>query len=322
MKTKATIQDVAKKAGVSVTTVSFALNGKGRISKKTKEIIQAAVEELGFIKNRNAASLRQAHSSLIGLAFDQQLNDFFNLVFNEVEQQLFIQGKHTFFCKINHTSDLIKKLSVMIEMGCDGVILCLKETILDKAISFLSANHLPFVVISQAKKREDRLVVTSDNYQISQMATSQLLESGHKKIAYLGGKMDSMLRSERLSGYIESIMNHGLPFYPEFTQDENQVQTSDDFERFIAQHPFVSGFICHDKKTALALYIAAIKRGKKFNLNKNDHYFDNSIEILSFDCDDYSVFQNFPIHWMNANVYEITKEAILLLDQEVEQNQN
>lgn len=317
MKNKITIQDVAKKAGVSVTTVSFALNGKGRISQKTIETIQTAIDELGFIKNRSAASLRQSQSSLIGIVFETQLNDFFNLILNEIEQQLFVKDKHTFFCKINQQADLVKKLSIMVEMRCDGVILCLEESILEEAILFLSTNHLPFVVISQAVKKNNIPIVLSNSYEISKNATQNLLEAGHKKIAYLGGEINSVLRSERLTAYIESLMNNGLSFSAELIQDEAQLQKSEDLERFIARNPYVTAFICHDKKIAMALYIAAIKRGKRFNPNKNEHYFENSIQILSFDCDDSLLFQDFPIVWINANIKEITSKAINLLDHEM-----
>lgn len=64
---KITIHDVALAAGVSVSTVSLVLSGKGRISTATGERVNAAIEELGFVRNRQASALRGGQSGVIGL---------------------------------------------------------------------------------------------------------------------------------------------------------------------------------------------------------------------------------------------------------------
>ena len=83
---KITITDVAKHAGVSVATVSLALSGKGRISQKTADKVNESIEELGYVRNQQAASLRDNISNVIGLIVPELTQPFYSEVASGVRK--------------------------------------------------------------------------------------------------------------------------------------------------------------------------------------------------------------------------------------------
>lgn len=91
---KITIHDVALAAGVSVSTVSLVLNGKGRISTATGERVNAAIEELGFVRNRQASALRGGQSGVIGLI----VRDLSAPFYAELTRKLWKHRDGWFFC--------------------------------------------------------------------------------------------------------------------------------------------------------------------------------------------------------------------------------
>lgn len=90
---KITINDVAQAAGVSVSTVSLVLSGKGRISSATGERVNQAIEQLGFVRNRQAASLRGGQSGVIGLIVSDLSKPFYAELTAGLTDALERQGK-------------------------------------------------------------------------------------------------------------------------------------------------------------------------------------------------------------------------------------
>ena len=93
---KITINDVALAAGVSVSTVSLVLSGKGRISSATGERVNQAIEQLGFVRNRQAASLRGGQSGVIGLIVSDLSKPFYAELTAGLTDALERQGKMVF----------------------------------------------------------------------------------------------------------------------------------------------------------------------------------------------------------------------------------
>lgn len=96
---KITINDVALAAGVSVSTVSLVLSGKGRISSATGERVNQAIEQLGFVRNRQAASLRGGQSGVIGLIVSDLSKPFYAELTAGLTDALERQGKMVFLTR-------------------------------------------------------------------------------------------------------------------------------------------------------------------------------------------------------------------------------
>lgn len=101
---KVTIVDVAQQAGVSVTTVSLVLSGKGRISRKTADKVNAAIEELGYVRNQQAATLRDNISNVIGLIVKDITEPFYAEVAAGVSEYAETQGKQVFLTQCGNSS--------------------------------------------------------------------------------------------------------------------------------------------------------------------------------------------------------------------------
>lgn len=121
---KITINDVAQAAGVSVSTVSLVLSGKGRISSATGERVNQAIEQLGFVRNRQAASLRGGQSGVIGLIVSDLSKPFYAELTAGLTDALERQGKMVFLTQGGRSGEKIdQRFDTLAAQGVDGVII-------------------------------------------------------------------------------------------------------------------------------------------------------------------------------------------------------
>ena len=120
---KVTINDVALAAGVSVSTVSLVLSGKGRISPATGQRVNDAVEQLGFVRNRQASALRGGQSGVIGLIVRDLTSPFYAELTAGLTEALEAQGRMVFLLHGGREPDqLLSRLDMLLTQGVDGVI--------------------------------------------------------------------------------------------------------------------------------------------------------------------------------------------------------
>jgi LacI family transcriptional regulator of maltose regulon len=120
---KITINDVALAAGVSVSTVSLVLSGKGRISPATGQRVNEAVEQLGFVRNRQASALRGGQSGVIGLIVRDLTSPFYAELTAGLTEALEAQGRMVFLLHGGREADqLLSRLDMLLNQGVDGVI--------------------------------------------------------------------------------------------------------------------------------------------------------------------------------------------------------
>lgn len=120
---KVTINDVALAAGVSVSTVSLVLSGKGRISSATGQRVNEAVEQLGFVRNRQASALRGGQSGVIGLIVRDLTSPFYAELTAGLTEALEAQGRMVFLLHGGRDADqLLSRMDMLLTQGVDGVI--------------------------------------------------------------------------------------------------------------------------------------------------------------------------------------------------------
>lgn len=206
-----TIDDIAEALGVSKTTVSRALSGKGRISEKTKQKVVAYAEEHDYKPNVMARGLAQKCTYNIAVVTPQ----------DSANSQL------TFFhnCMIGITSGAEKNgydVLVTVENGnsidglerivrnnkADGVILT-RTFFDDKRIAYLRKNQIPYVVVGGSQET-DVLQVDNDNYGGSLEMTVAVLNRGVSNPALLGGPSEHLVSTQRLEGYREALSEKGI----------------------------------------------------------------------------------------------------------------
>lgn len=200
-----TIHDVARELGVSASTVSRAISGKGRIGAETRDRILSYIDERGFYPNASAQSLAQARTNNVAIILPEvdALVDmpFFHTCMYGVEEA----AKANEYDMIVMTTDGndTRQLERMIRnRKVDGMILT-RTYENDKYVSYLKEKGIPFVAIGKYAG-EDVVQVDHDNVGAVRDLVSVLFSKGIQNIAYLGCDMDQMVNRSRLHGYEEA----------------------------------------------------------------------------------------------------------------------
>jgi len=205
---KVTIRDVAKAAGVSPSTVSRALNGKGRMRPETRERILRIARELGFRPNPLAKGLATKMNYCIGVGIDARhlpiKRSFYGAVLEAIEEVLDREGYHLVFSVIRNA----EAPRCVIEGRVDGVILMgtdvrgeLVEKLREKLPLVLVDYHLPGAA-----------AVVTDNFGGAKAAVEHLIGHGHRKIAFVVETLSDPNFKERFEGYRAALEAHGILF--------------------------------------------------------------------------------------------------------------
>lgn len=209
-----TIRDVAEKAGVSASTVSRVLNGKGTISEKTKKRIFDVMEQLQYVPNDSARSFACGSPRAIALVVDVSnagaySNSFFNDTVFGIETAAHRAGYSLVVTSAAESVSGVERL--VLGKRVDGVI-C-PDSLVDRAfLKKVGELHFPCVILGQL---EGGGVETSwvdiNNTQAGALAVRHLLSKGYREIAFLGGTGADTFSRDRISGYCRELAANGVP---------------------------------------------------------------------------------------------------------------
>jgi LacI family sucrose operon transcriptional repressor len=237
---KIKLEDVAKFAGVSPTTVSRVLNNRGSISQKTRDKVNEAIEELGYFPNEIARSLHGNKTKLIGILFPNISNPFYGEMVNELERILAEKDYKVLICNTNNNADKeTRYLKMLLANQVDGIIVGsrnLPSEIYQKA-------NLPIVSIDRFVS-EKVPIVRSDNYAGACLATKYLIDKKCKKIAlFTGSQKEEILRGDaRIKGYQDTIKEFGYQSYIfEVSFDEKEEVQKIKVSEYLEQNPDIDG---------------------------------------------------------------------------------
>ncbi|HIY57670.1 MAG TPA: LacI family DNA-binding transcriptional regulator [Candidatus Tetragenococcus pullicola] len=243
------LTDVAKKAGVSPTTVSRVINRYGSLSQKTIEKVETAMHELNYQPNSLARSLQGKNTQLIGLIFPTVSHPFFGELVTKLESKFFEHGYKSILCDSANNKEKEKSyINMLAANKVDGIIagahnLGIKEyrQIDAPILSFdrLLASGIP--------------IVGSDNYQGGKLATEHLIQNGCQKIGIItGSNASNSPTNERLSGYLDVLKENNLsPQVFRFETFENSTSLKKRKIAQILKDESLDGLFCTDDLTAL-----------------------------------------------------------------------
>ncbi|HGN1706482.1 TPA: Mal regulon transcriptional regulator MalI [Providencia rettgeri] len=317
---KVTITDVAKHAGVSVATVSLALSGKGRISQKTADKVNESIEELGYVRNQQAASLRDNISNVIGLIVPELTQPFYSEVASGVSQYAKKQNKIVFLIQSgNSREEFDRSLTGLINYGVDGIIVGGSRFLNDDVVARVAHYQIPMVCAARDGEFTQIDVIRPDNASAAKIATEHLIHNGHHQIAYFGGASHSLTRAERIGGYCSTLIQYGLPFRSEWIIETNNKQQSiiQQFSDFLHQYPKVSAMICHNTATALGAYLGALKIGRTITPLDNYSYFNQEIGLIGFDDIGSEALYDIPVTFITQPAREVGINAMMKIIQRI-----
>lgn len=207
----ATIADVAKRAGVSVSTAARVLSGRGYAAEDTRRLVLEAAKELGYVPNQIARSLRTRRTRMIGLLIGDVENAFYSTIAKNVESVAKHAGYHVVLCNSNDDPDLEREYLKLLEgMHVDGLIV---------TPTLRNRRHLAHllqkdIVIIQIDRKVDRLgadAILVDNEPGAHAAVTHIISAGHSNIGILPGDLDVPTARQRLTGYERALKEHGIP---------------------------------------------------------------------------------------------------------------
>ena len=241
----ATLKDVARLSGVTVTTISRMLNHRANVSEKTRAKILAAMEELDYHPNELAQSLIRQKSSFIGLIVPSAKNFFFGRVIDCVERHVSAGGYKLLLC----VSDLdvnkeIEYFHMLKSNKVAGVILASHT---QNLLDHVNVNNLPVVTIDRTLA-EFIPSACADNHGGGRLAAEHLLDKGCGHLAYISGSAGmEMDANKRWVGFREACRDRGAraPVMVDASErDFIAMRYEPVIHRLFQEHPSVDGVFC------------------------------------------------------------------------------
>lgn len=199
-----TIRDVAKRAGVSVTTASYALNGAGSIGEATRKRVLQAAEELNYHPNAFARHLKHRKTETIGVFISRFGGSFYDEI---------LEGIHDFTLNTNYEllvcPESRSARRILLHRQVDGAIV-FDSKITDASVLKLASHRFPIVVLDRPLQNDFILPLLLDNQQGVREAFAHLYSQGFRKIAFVAGAPDSFDNTERMATFLSEADQHGL----------------------------------------------------------------------------------------------------------------
>ena len=220
MSKRVTIADVAKEAGVSMMTVSRAINNKGGISEATRQRILKIADEMGFQPSGLAQGLATQRTATVGLVVPDIANPFFALIARGIENVAYNNGYNVFL--LNTDEDRNREaaaLNSLWQKQVDGLILCSSRLAQAELNSWLKKFQYVVLVNRVLETAvSDVCTINIDDRIGAQKVMEHFFATGHKNIAFIAGPEYSLSSQERLIGYQTSLEKHNLSVRPELIQ--------------------------------------------------------------------------------------------------------
>lgn len=254
----ASLQEVAKRAKVSIATVSRVLNKSDKVVPETRATVEQALRDLGYRPSRVARRLRMnsGHAHLVGLIIPDIQNPFYAEIARGVEDAAYASEYALILC--NSDESLEKErfyLDVMRSESVDGIVLPPFDDT-DDAVVEIVKTGIPVVCVDRSHAKVKTDIVEVDNYQGALEGVRHLLEKGHKNIALIEGRAQVSTSRERRRGYLDALAAQGIVPRKElmragdFKQESGRILTN---ELFDLRKPPTALFVCNNLMTVGAL---------------------------------------------------------------------
>ncbi|ABW16358.1 transcriptional regulator, LacI family [Parafrankia sp. EAN1pec] len=204
--------DVAKIAGVSVSTVSHVLNDTRAVRAETRAAVLAAIEQTGYTQNTIARALVTASSGLIGLSIPVITNPYFTDVIHAIETNVSATSYTLILADSREDPEHeLRALRALLQRRIDGLIIVPAGGDNQLALEHLAASSVPTVLIDRLASA-DFDQVGPDNEEPTAQLVEHLADLGHHRIGMVAGLSGLTTTRERLAGYRRGLDRHGLPY--------------------------------------------------------------------------------------------------------------
>lgn len=316
MARKVALKDIANKIGVSTSLVSYVLNGKGkenRVSEETANKIRVTAQELNYVPNLNARSLKTNKSRTIGLIVADISNPFFSNLARTIEDEAYANDYTVIFGSSDENEDKFKRvLDFLSTRQVDGFIIASPEESRETVLK-LKESNIPLVLIDRYFSDVAAHSVTVDNFQASFEATNYLLNKGHKRIGAIMYDSKMLHYQDRSNGYLEALKQAGIADGKQFLRKVNHQSLQSEIKKEVQK------LIFEDQVSAIYFSTNTIAtEGLRQILNFGKKVPDE-IDVVAFDENLIYQFLDVPIPFISQPIKQMGQEAVRILMDQIEQ---
>ncbi len=213
MKKSLSIKDIALEAGVSITTVSFILNGKAKekaISDSVTKKVEKIISESGYKPNQLARSLRTGNSNIIGLIVEDISNPFFATIAKMIEYKAYKKGYKIIYSSTENEIDKAKDLIQMFKSRKVDAYIISPIKGIEQDIQTLLNENKPVILFDRDLEGIDADYVGVDHFNASADAAACLVANGRKNIAFVTTDLAIKQITDRLDGFKKTLEKHGI----------------------------------------------------------------------------------------------------------------
>lgn len=273
-----TLKEIAKKLGISVTTVSKALKNYTDVSPKTKKAVVDLAEKLNFTPNNHAIYLRTNESKTIGLIIPEVVHHFFSNVINGIIHRAEENGYLVIILQSNESLELEKKqVHLLINKRVDGIIISLSnESNNDVHLKEIIRREIPLVQFDKISKLIKSSKVIINDQKAAMEAVQHLIDKGCKKIVHIRGPLNPQNAIDRFLGYKKALEINNIKFDQKLVYECKNVTFEEGklfAEQILNDHPDVDGIFAITDLVAI---------GVLSYFNENKILVPEQIKIIGF----------------------------------------
>jgi DNA-binding LacI/PurR family transcriptional regulator len=251
-KKSVTSHDVAEFAGVSQSAVSRCFSPNASISEKTREKVLEAAKKLGYRPNSIARSLITRSSRIIAAVASQMDNPFYSLVIDQASRRLQKEGYHLLLFLVEDKGEPEGVMSEILQSQADGILM-LTASLTSSFAEECVARSIPVVMINRIVDFAGVSQVSSDNYHGGYWVGSFLASSGHERIAFIAGILNSSTSEYRRKGFIDALAAHGQQCWAMEHGDYLFERAKEAARRLFAKPPYPDAVFAANDHMAIAV---------------------------------------------------------------------
>jgi LacI family transcriptional regulator len=306
-----TIEDIARQAGVSTSTVSRVLNGTKPVAEDKQALVLAAVEQLQYRPNAVARGLARGRSMTVGVLVQDISSPFFADMVLGIEQGLDPAGYRpmltTTHWRTDNKEDEERSLQLLLERRTDGVIV-LGTNIPDEKLRAVAA-EVPLIVVARRVEGLEPQCLYVDNQDGGYRATRYLIGLGHTRIAHIRGTTGHPDAADREAGYCHALVEAGLPIDERLIVDAEFTEESGlaGVEELIARGERFTAIFAANDQSAYGVMLGLFNHGYRI---------PGDVSVVGFDNQFLSAYTLPPlttIHQPSVEMGKVAAEGLLRL---------
>jgi DNA-binding LacI/PurR family transcriptional regulator len=306
-----TIKDVAKRAGVAISTVSAVINRSAPVSPRTIERVERAIAEIGYLPHGAAQSLRSGQSRMIGLIVPNITNPHFSATARIIENVCLSAGYMSMVYSTGQDPERESRiLKIMRQQRVAGLIIIPTKSDIEHGERLKAEIHVPTVLLDMYVEGLPYDVIKLDNVKATRLATEHLIALGHRRIAVTTGIAGLATSEDRLAGYLEAHAAHGIDV-------DKSLLLRGDFEQDLAFQSVTEIMQTPSPPSAILSISNMMTLGVLLALRKLDLRVPEDVSLVGVDDFDFAEIMNPPPTVIRVPVPEMAERAIAILLDEI-----